>query len=314
MVQSGKIWIFYDSKNKKQSKPLNLTQAQALILNLAQKKNFQAYIWTPGWDEWIDLKSFLEVDQDYFVVPPSIKKKNLDKTSVTKTLTRFKETLTTTINTSVTENFDKTLLIPLDPENAVIKEPQANYTQVSKDKPNQKVDYGYFYPDFKAENIDLDITRLRGGLKKGSPNSAAQNANQNQPAPQQAAPQPAKIDSPVSADRRESIRYNFAIEIILITKKGKTFRSQSDNISISGVKLKDSIPQEFLFADFSVIIANKLEKDPKKARIHFNSKCVGDVSDPKRLVFLNPDQKSQRVLEEMINSYIQQVQKKEKAG
>ncbi len=80
MVQTGKIWIFYDSKNKKQSKPLNLTQAQALILNLAQKKNFQAYIWTPGWQEWVDLKSFLEVDQDYFVVPPSIKKKTLDKT------------------------------------------------------------------------------------------------------------------------------------------------------------------------------------------------------------------------------------------
>jgi len=301
MVQKGKIWIFYDSKNKKQSKPLNLTQAQALILNLAQKKNFQAYIWTPGWDEWMDLKSFLEVDQDYFVVPPSIKKKNLDKTSVTKTLTRFRESKTA-INTSVTENFEKTLLVPIDPENLVVKEHKATFTEVSKDAPNKKVDYGYFYPDFKAENIDLDITRLKGRLKTAS----------------QAESTPAetnvKLESSVSADRRENIRYNFAIEVILITKKGKTFKSQSENISISGVKLKEPIPQEFLMTDFSVIVANKLEKDPKKARIHFNSKCVGDVSDPKRLVFLNPDQKSQRVLEEMISSYIQQVQKKEKAG
>jgi hypothetical protein len=80
------------------------------------------------------------------------------------------------------------------------------------------------------------------------------------------------------------------------------------------VKLKDAIPQDFLVSDFSVIINNKLEKDPKKARIHFNSKCVGDVADPKRLVFLNPDQKSQHVLEDMINSYIQQIQKKDKAS
>ncbi|MBL7556690.1 MAG: PilZ domain-containing protein [Bdellovibrionaceae bacterium] len=298
MVQTGKIWIFYDSKNKKQSKPLNLTQAQALILNLAQKKNFQAYIWTPGWEEWVDLKSFLEVDQDYFVVPPSIKKKTLDKTSVTKTLTRFRESKTAI--TSVTENFEKTLLVPLDPDNLVVNEPKPTFTEVSKDTPNQKVDYGYFYPDFKAENIDLDITRLKGRLKS-APQGNSQTEN-------------VKLESSVSADRRENIRYNFAIEIILITKKGKTFKSQSENISISGVKLREAIPPEFLMTDFSVIISNKLEKDPKKARIHFNSKCVGDVSDPKRLVFLNPDQKSQRVLEDMISSYIQQVQKKEKAG
>lgn len=298
MVQTGKIWIFYDSKNKKQSKPLNLTQAQALILNLAQKKNFQAYIWTPGWNEWIDLKSFLEVDQDYFVVPPSIRKKNLDKTSVTKTLTRFKEAQTETINTRVTENFDKTVLIPLDPGSSMFQEPKQKFTEVKKDGPNQKIDYGYFYPDFKAENIDPEITRLRGRLKTGLSRESV------------------KPESPtnLSADRRENIRYNFGIEVILITKKGKTFKSESENISISGVKLRDSVPQEFLMVDFSVVIANKLEKDPKKSRIHFNSKCVGDVTDSKRLVFINPDIKSQKILEEMINSYLQQVHKKEKTG
>lgn len=303
MVQSGKIWIFYDSKNKKQSKPLNLTQAQALILNLAQKKNFQAYIWTPGWDEWIDLKSFLEVDQDYFVVPPSIKKKNLDKTSVTKTLTRFKESQTALTNTTVTENFDKTVVVPIDPDNLMVKEPKVQFTEVSKDIPNKKIDYGYFYPDFKAENIDLEITRLKTRLKSAGKIEAPDRR------------EPTKTETgPASADRRETIRYNFSIEVILITKKGKTFKSESENISGSGCKLKDTIPAEFLFSDFSVIIANKLEKDPKKSRVHFNSKCVGDVSDPKRLVFVNPDQKSQTVLIEMINAYLQQVHKKEKAG
>ena len=143
MVQTGRIWIFYDSKNKKQSKPLNLTQAQALILNLAQKKNFQAFIWTPGWDEWLDLKSFLEADQDYFVVPPSIKKKNLDKTSVTKTLTRFKDIQNEATQTRVTENFDKTLVVPNDPDHLMVKEPKSQFTEFKKDAPNKKTDYGY---------------------------------------------------------------------------------------------------------------------------------------------------------------------------
>lgn len=307
MVQTGKIWIFYDSKNKKQSKPLNLTQAQALILNLAQKKNFQAYIWTPGWDEWVDLKSFLEVDQDYFVVPPTIKKKNVDITSVTKTLTRFRESQTQTSTAKITDSFDKTVLTPLEPNNLVVKEPKPKFTEVAKNAtPTAKVDYGYFFPDFRAENIDLDITRIKGRLEsthQATPAAESIKTDSN-----------VKIESSVSADRRESIRYNFAIEIILITKKGKTFKSQSENISVSGVKLKDPIPPEFLMTDFSVIISNKLEKDPKKARIHFNSKCVGDVSDSRRLVFLNPDIKSQKVLEEMISSYIHQIQKKEKAG
>ncbi len=313
MVQTGKIWIFYDNKNKKQSKPLNLTQAQALILNLAQKKNFQAFIWTPGWDEWIDLKSFLEVDQDYFVVPPSIKKKNMDKTSVTKTLTRLKEANTTTESISVTDNFDKTVLVPIDPENLMVKEPKGKFTEVKKEVPTQKVDYGYFFPDFRAENIDLDITRLKDRLKVAD---RRQSDRSEQKKPDSAKTEAVKMETHTSmpADRREGVRYNFAIEIILITKKGKTFRSESENISISGVKLREPIPQEFLFSDFSVIISNKLEKDPKKSRIHFNSKCVGDVTDPRRLVFLNADQKSQRILEDMINTYLQQVHKKEKAG
>ncbi len=309
MVQTGKIWIFYDSKNKKQSKPLNLTQAQALILNLAQKKNFQAYIWTPGWDEWIDLKSFLEVDQDYFVVPPSIRKKTLDKTSVTKTMTRFKESQTAV--TSVTENFDKTLLIPVDAAHTMFKEKpvEKRFTQVSKGTPNQKIEYGYFYPDFKAENIDLEITRLKTRLKAAGRMESRDEVTDKRDVPLRLFGSAFK-----SADRRETIRYNFSIEIILITKKGKTFKSESENISITGCKLKDKIPQEFLFSEFSIVIANKLEKDPKKARVHFNSKCVGDVTDPRRLVFINPDQKSQTLLEDMINAYLQQVHKKEKSG
>lgn len=298
MVQTGKIWIFYDSKNKKQSKPLNLTQAQALILNLAQKKNFQAYIWTPGWDEWLDLKSFLEADQDYFVVPPSIKKKNIDKTSVTKTLTRTKELQTNSVRPSITENFDKTVLIPIDPDKLMIEEPKPTFTAVSNEKPSPKIDYGYFFPDFRAENIDLEVNRLKGQLKSTNAKSAT------------------KIESTsaIPADRRDGVRYNFAIEVILITKKGKTFKSQSENISTSGVKLVDPIPKEFLVTDFNIIISNKLEKDPKKSRIHFNTKCVGDVTDATRLVFVNPDQKSLAILENMISTYIQQIHKKEKAG
>ena len=206
--------------------------------------------------------------------------------------------------TTITENFEKTVLVPLDPDNLMVKEPKPNFTEVKKEDSNKKIDYGYFYPDFKAENIDPDITRLRGRLKSNSFDAHSTGSSF----------EPAKADAPISADRRIGIRYNFAIEIILITKKGKTFRSESENISISGVKLKDAIPKEFLISDFTIIIVNKLEKDPKKARIHFNTKCVGDVSDSKRLVFINPDNKTQRALEEMINSYIQQIQKREKTG
>lgn len=273
MKQVGKIWVFYDAKAKSQSKPLNHTQAQALILNLLKQKSTKVYLWTPGWKEWMDMHVFLESEQDMFVVPPSVKNKIDDKTQLINQPQDDKTILSKshTISDETTLAFEtaKNIFTEAEISNTVTK----------------KVDYGYFFPDFRVEQIDLNINKLN---KKMVPKNESVSPN---------------VKS-VTSDRRDKMRFNFKLEILLVSKNGKTFRSESDNISMGGIKLIDKIPKEFLYLDFSVMIINKMEKDPKKATIHFNTKCVGDISDPCRLVFVNPDKKNKELLEKLINSYI----------
>lgn len=274
MKYPGKIWVFYDSKTKMQSKPLNQTQAQALILNLLKQKTTNIYIWTPGWKEWTEMHLFLESEQDIFVVPPSFKNKIDDKTQLITQISDEKTILSKTqvLNDDATRAFEDS---------------QKTFTEAISNTVTKKVDYGYFFPDFRADQIDLNINKLpRKASIKGDQTSS-------------------QISS-VSNERRDRVRFNFKLEILLVSKSGKTFRSESDNISMGGIKLLDKIPKEFIFSDFNVVIINKLEKDPKKTRIHFNTKCVGDITDPCRLVFVNPDKKNRELLEKLINTYIKQ--------
>lgn len=274
MKQVGKIWVFYDAKTKTQSKPLNHTQSQALILNLLKQKNTQVYLWTPGWKEWMDMHVFLDSGQDIFVVPPSVKNKIDDKTQLINQNPEDKTQLS------------KTHLISDDATLAAFETANNTFTEAISGKTStERVDYGYFFPDFRVEQIDLNINKLS---KKIAPKNAT----------------PSQNVSSVSNDRRDKMRFNFKLEVLLVSKNGKTFRSETDNISMGGIKLLEKIPKEFLYMDFSLVIINKLEKDPKKARIHFNTKFVGDIADPCRLIFLNPDKKNKELLEKLINSYI----------
>ena len=276
MKQLGKIWVFFDGKTKTQSKPLNITQAQALILNLLKQKSTNIYMWTPGWNEWMEMNMFLESEQDFFVLPPSFRNKIDDKTQL---ITQIKDDKTVLSKTNVLS----------DEASKAFNNVPNSFTEAMSEPLTKKIDYGYFFPDFRAEQIDININKIN---KNFSPNTRPDDNMGN-------------VTS-VSSDRRDRVRFNFKLEILLVSKSGKTFRSESDNISMGGIKLIDKIPKEFLYMDFNLIIINKLEKDPKKTRIHFNTKCVGDITDPCRLVFVNPDKKNKELLEKLINTYIKQ--------
>ncbi|MCK6598125.1 MAG: PilZ domain-containing protein [Bdellovibrionaceae bacterium] len=298
MKQQGKIWIFYDAKAKNQTKPLNPTQAQALILNLLKQKNTKIYLWTPGWNEWMEMNIFLESDQDYFVVPPSVKNKIDDKTQLTsfsnektQLISSFDEDKTVFVEATATSV--KPLTTHINRTQAAVEN---SYTKASLENTNpiKKQDYGYFFPDFRIDQIDLNIGKL--------PKTTFKNKESVQLKPKEEKSDSSTVDS----DRRDKVRFNFKLEVLLISKNGKTFKSESDNISLGGIKLVDKIPKDFLCLDFSVTIINRLEKDPKKARIHFNTKFVGDITDPCRLVFVNPDKTNKELLEKLINNYIKQ--------
>ena len=260
MSAFGKIWIFYDRKKKKKSKALSLVQAQSTILSLFTKDPERYHIWTPGWTEWVPLDQFLASEQTYFMLTPEVNKvaQNIDE--ITLKLDNIDDEKTLALS-DLTETITKII-----------------YTQVAAELPPKTSDYGYYHPDFNAEELDIRIK---------VPSS-------NYPT----------ADSPNESDRRTETRHNFKMEIIVVSKKGRTFKTYSDNLSLGGTLLQDPLPREFLNAPFDLIFVNRFEQDPKKGRLYFNGKVVGDFKDPRRLMFVKPDANSIKKLESMIQAYM----------
>lgn len=84
-----------------------------------------------------------------------------------------------------------------------------------------------------------------------------------------------RIDSKKDYKKR-SIRHELKIEVLLINKKGKTFRSFSKNISLSGTLLAENIPVDFYEAPFDVVIVNKYAQDHKYSRVILQGETVGN--------------------------------------
>jgi len=275
MKSEGKIWVIFDTVAEKKSKPLSLVQAQMMILTFKVRNLHQYHIWTPGWPEWQPLTSFLTSGQKYFV-----------QAQPPEPLIQ-KEKQKAAAN-SVNKPAEKS---KSEREDSYSSNPY--FTRVVAPEDFSKTDYGYYYNEVNGDDLTLsgipdkpsvEILVSRSGL--GSPK-----------------------------DRRANPRHDFKIEAVLLTKKGTSFRTYSRNISLSGTLLEDEIPKDFLQRQFDVILVNKFEKDARNSRVHLTGKIIGDISDPRRLLFLEQDEDSAKKLDKLINDYLnQQARVKKNAG
>ncbi|MBX2988441.1 MAG: PilZ domain-containing protein [Bdellovibrionaceae bacterium] len=270
MKATGKIWIIYDAVTQKQTKPMATLQAQITLLNLKGKSPERYFLWTPGWTEWIPLVKFMESPQPFFVFAPapapSVEAaKKIDDEKTIKIEKQIEDTITHVMSTE----FDE-------------EDGGSPYTEIlpAEPKPAKKRDdYGYYHEDFSAEKIDPDA----------KPSVAIKMAG--------------KKNKPSEKDRRIAERHSFRIEVILISKTGRTFRTNSKNISTGGTLLEDDLPKEFLNIQFDLILVNKFEKDSAKGRLHFQGRVVGDYNNPRRLMFLDGDEHTFKRLEALLASY-----------
>ncbi|MEK2644029.1 PilZ domain-containing protein [Bdellovibrio sp. BCCA] len=262
MKTQGKVWIIYDAETKTQTKPMSVVQAQVALLSLADKNPGKYFLWTPGWEEWVCVREFLESDQKYFVMaqPP----KPMEPSGLPQ------DTLTATQNAPATNN------------------PDSPYTQVVVgDAPIKHQEIGgYHVKDFNGDELDLSK------IKKVKPEATKKKSSE-------AAPK----EEPSGADRRRDPRHNFKIEVVLVSKI-RSFRTHSKNISLSGTMLEDEIPRDFLNKPFDLIIVNPFEADPSKARLLFRAKIVGDMTDPRRLMFIEQDVAMTLRLDALLKAYV----------
>lgn len=274
MEIKGQIWILYHAIVKKQTKPMSTVQMQKLLLSLKLRDINDFFIWTPGWIEWQSLVSFIRSTQTFFVltaIPTPPQKKDSGNIPMADLLDEHSRSKIIE-NGIFNDDETKQMFVDLEAEG------QFTLVETVHPKADKKDEYGYFSGDFKAEDIDVN---------------AAPSLKDNQ-------------ENTFTSNRRVADRHNFRLEIVLISKNAKTFKTFSKNISLGGTLLEDPVPKDFLNGEFEMIITNRFEADKNKARLHFNGKIVGDIKNPQRLTFKEAKQPMMKKLEAMLTAYIHQ--------
>lgn len=276
MKATGKVWVFYNSLTGKQTKPLSTVQAQMTLLSLKMRDLKTLFIWTPGWENWQTIETFLRSEQTFFVMthPPRPEKHKQDDPGDITAVTQGADENTSSITVTETD--------------------ADGYTKVDPhDRPLAQQDYGYYHQDFNGEDLDMSKIRKVGKMKMKTPKHSKVNDE---------------------ANRRVAIRHNFKIEVVIIAKE-RTFRTYSKNISLGGTLLEDEIPKDFLNKPFDLIIINRFESDPQKRRLLFRAKIVGDITNPRRLMFMETDPHMMARLDALLKAYVTyQEQMKKQVG
>jgi len=113
--------------------------------------------------------------------------------------------------------------------------------------------------------------------------------------------------------RNRSERHEFKIEILLINKRNKTFRSFSKNISLSGTLLEDNIPNDFYDDSFDLVVVNRQPTNSLNSRVQVKATVVQNDGYSQRITFVNVNPVQKQRLKDLLNDYINQ-QKKKKTG
>lgn len=104
------------------------------------------------------------------------------------------------------------------------------------------------------------------------------------------------------------------IEVLLISTKGKSFRSRSKNISLSGSLLEDTIPFDYYGTKFDVVIVNTQSDDQTKSRIQLSGIIKGNNGTlTHRLHFCDMTAIQKKSLKSLLEEYLE-IQKKHKAS
>lgn len=111
-----------------------------------------------------------------------------------------------------------------------------------------------------------------------------------------------KLKKKSAADNRET-RHELKIEIILISTKGKSFRSKSKNISLSGSLLEDNIPFDYYGNVFDIVVVNQSARKKSMERISLKGKTVGDGLT-QRLQYVGITDAKKQELQNFLQEYI----------
>ncbi len=261
-------WVFFNIASKIQSNPISTEDAQMAILKMKTTELDRFFIWTEGWQSWQPLNAYLNSQQPYFTLTYSGHpgQLNNDKTIKAKERDVSNSLKTKSVKESKSTEFTQSLSKSFS---LIILEDRAPIDPLEQND---------------AKSFDGDDLNIKQVIK---PNIDFSKLNKNK------------------ALKNRANRHEFKIEVLLISTKGKTFRSFSRNISLSGALLEDQIPQDFHKGTFDIVIMNHISKDPKMNRINLRGKIVGE-GIIQRLQYLDVTPTQKTHLEKLLTHYKEQ--------
>ena len=289
------FWVFYDSFAKIQSNFMATSDAQASVLKMRPQDVERFLIWTAGWQNWQPLKSYLESDQKNFVSTFTVSAKNGKTEATVKAMIR--DVLENTQASDHTKTNAHT---------------QASF-RVKKNNKEETITRSYSSIRLEEETISRIVRQEKAELEISAPEVKSFDVDEITWSKQEKP----KLDFSKITQKtmsKRDLRHVLKIELLLISAKGKTFRSRSKNISLSGSLLEDTIPFDYYDSIFDVVIINTQVKDPSKSRVKMSASVVSKVGNlSQRIQFVNVTIKQKMDLQFMLEEYIE-AQKKEQAG
>ncbi len=269
----SKKWIIFDAITQIKSQPLNKEQLQASIYRIHNSELKRFHIWTVGWSNWQSLENFLNSDQSNFF-------RTVEEAKIASARNVNDDTLEIT-KTSANgkkskRSKDKTK------EKSITK----SMTLIKFTDEITETSYKFGQQAFDGEDMTWSGSE--------PPNDISYEHLKN------------------TSYHHRSRRHELKIEVLLISNKGKTFRSHSKNISLSGSLLEDNIPFDYYDTSFDVVVVNRYAENPANSRVQLKAKVIGDGLTS-RIQFDKPSDGQKSRLKILLEEYIEK-QSDKKAG
>lgn len=271
MSTTGKTWVLLDGITKIQSQPLPTEQLQLAILKMNERDWTRFYVWTAGWANWQLLKDFLSSDQREFALP-----------GVPVSEENVKAHIQAQIQNK--NRAQAPVPHPQQEEDTVTKaanwQPNGKAMTMVNSTEETFTEAHHMQKDFNGDHLDIEKAHHKP-------------------------PDPLNFKEINEAYKNRAERHELKIEILLISQKGKTFKSYSKNISLSGSLLEDNIPFDFYGVPFDLIVVNRNPTNPQNGRVQVRAQTVGDGLT-QRVRFINVTEMQKQRLMNLLNDYLTQ--------
>lgn len=171
-------------------------------------------------------------------------------------------------------------------------------------------------PSKKEKTVTKSVTRImiNGDFTKTSAKGTGKDFSGDSLSLTATTP-PVKLDFKSLAEKnayaRRATRHELKIEILLISPKGKTFKSFSKNISLTGTLLEDNIPFDFYETTFDVLVINRYSDNLQNSRVQLKAKTAGE-GITSRIQFEAVPVKTSEKLKLLLEEYIKNQKKADK--